>query len=362
MGDLLAGIQTIDLDDGLFPDRPDYGNQGAQKNVLLWVNYFEMAFRSPKMVLYVYNMAFEAFPPKGSPPPEKEITVPDGKKLMQVVRCALETSTFNEIKSDIATDFGNTLISCKKLGTSQMQTGQFKFWAENEVEDGKPNPRKKAIRFRMTLTHSRDLCVSDLLSYLASATRTGEAYESISSIIQALDIIVGHYAKLSLDKMTPKRGKVFPQEPTADEKFKLEGPKSTLGYLQGVRGAFASVRATTDRTLVNCNACCGAFYRPGPLEQLFAMFIPNPNPSLAQLKKLEKAIQGLRVEFDHLRDENGQPIRSIRTIFGLAHPYGGPKEVKFQHAEDNQEYTVAAYWTKKSTILTGSALEFLTFV
>ena len=162
MGDLLNRIQTIDLNDGLFPSRPDYGDQGVQKNVPLWANYFEMVLRDPKMIVYLYKMNFEAFPPKGSPPPEKAIKVPEGKKLVQVIRCALETSTFKEIHSNIATDFGKMMISCKKLDDSQMQTGQFKFWAENEIENGKSNPRKKAIRFQMTLEDSGEIRVSDL--------------------------------------------------------------------------------------------------------------------------------------------------------------------------------------------------------
>ena len=350
MGDLLDRIQTIDLNDGLFPSRPDYGDQGVQKNVPLWANYFEMVLRDPKMVLYLYKMNFEAFPPKGSPPPEKAIKVPEGKKLVQVIRCALETSTFKEIQSNIATDFGKMMISCKKLDSNQMQTGQFKFWAENEIENGKSNPRKKAIRFQMTLEDSGEIRVSDLLGYLASSTKECGPYERILPIVQALDIILGHYGKLSLNIATPKRSKCFPLEPTGSEKFKLEGPIATQGYLQGVRGFFASVRATTDRTLVNCNACCGAFYKPGPLESLFAMFITGKK---SELKDLEKAIQGLRVALTHLKDEKGQPMPSLRTISGLARPYGGPNDVTFYHKKEEKTYTVAEYWKQQGISLLG---------
>lgn len=164
-------------------------------------------------------------------------------------------------------------------------------------------------------------------------------------IVQAFDIILDHHGKLSLNIATPKRGKCFPLDPTED--FRLEGPKGTPGYLRGVRGFFASVRATTDHTLVNCSACCGAFYKPGPLENLFAMFLPSQNATHEQQKRLEKAIQGLRVEFSHRKDENGQPIPSIRTIFGLAHPYRGPKKVEFHHKKENRNYTVADYWKKQ---------------
>lgn len=348
MGDLLNRIQTLGIDDDLFAVRPDHGVQSVRNEFSLWANYFEMALQKPNLVLYLYQMSFEAFPPKGEPPPEKEITIPTGKKLMQVIRCALETSTFTEIKSEVATDFGKTLISCKKLEESQMQTGQFKFWAENEIENEVPKPRKLATRFRMTLEKKGQLHLSNLLKYLASNTKREGAYEDTMPLVQALDIILDHYGKLSLKIATPKKGKCFPLEPT--EPFDLEGPKGTRGYLRGVRGFFASVRATTDRTLVNCNACCGAFYKPGPLDLLFAMFIPSRNANYEQLKRLEKAIQGLRVELDyHKNDDDGQPMRSLRTIFGLAHPYRGPKELEFHHKKENKTYTVADYWKKQGT-------------
>lgn len=344
MTDHLARVQTSPGDKSLLPIRPDYGDQGAKRNVPLWANYFQMALKNPSLVLYFYDMTFEAFPPKGAP--EKEITIPKGKKLMQIIRCALGTSTFEGITSTIATDFGKTLVSCKELESDQLQTGQFKFWAENETK-----PRKRAIRFRMTLRKYDDIRVSKLLDYLASSTKIEGAYESVLPIIQALDIILGHSGKFSLETATPKQGKCFPLHPKKDitEKFKLEGPKGTPGYLQGVRGYFASVRATTNTTLVNCNACCGAFYKPGPLVDLFAMFIRNQNPSHEDMKRLEKAIQGLRVELTHLEDE-----RPLRTIFGLVRAggaYKGPRGVSFDHEKDEKRYTVADYWTKKGTFL-----------
>lgn len=266
---------------GLFPVRPDYGDQGIQKNVPLWANYYQMTVQNPDLVLYSYDMIFEAFPAKGSPDTEKEMTVPECKKLMQIIRCALRLSTFDDIKSDIATDFGKTLISSKKLENGQLQTGQFKFWAENEIQNGVPSPRTKAIRFRMTLRlrENDGLRVSKFLDYLVSSDKIEGAYENVLPMVQALDIILGHSAKLSLETVTPKQGKCFPLKDT--EAFKLEGPKGTKGYLEGVRGYFASVRTTTNRLLINCNACCGAFYRAVPLVEVFRMFIGDQNPTPA---------------------------------------------------------------------------------
>ena len=341
MGDSQAHIQAVDPLDGVFASRPDWADQGT--NAFLLANYFEMVFENPKLDLYVYNMSFAAFPPKDLPPSDEAISVPDGKKLVQVVRCALATSTFDKIKSDIATDFSRMLISCRKLESSQMQTGQFKFWAENENENGVPKPRKHAIRFQMILEHKHTLCLSELVRYLASGTQGRGANGTTSLIVQALEIILGHHGKLSLQFVTPKQGKCFPKEPTGAETFMLENP----GYLQGVRGFFASVRATTNRTLVNCNACYGAFYKPTPLVNLYKVLARGQKSFWEVCKRFESAIQGMRVEITHLRDDKGGLMPSNRTIFGLARPYGGPKEVSFYHQEDDKTYTVADYWQRQ---------------
>lgn len=97
----------------------------------------------------------------------------------------IEPSNLQRNRSDIATDFSKLLISCKKLESSQTQTGRFKYWAENETKS-----RKKATRFQNTLKDNCQLCVSDLLNSLASRTNRKEAYENTLPIIQVLDIIV----------------------------------------------------------------------------------------------------------------------------------------------------------------------------
>lgn len=179
-----AHLQTVDLTDGLFALRPDFGSQG---NVKLWANYFAMAFRNPKLVLYIYEMIFKAFPPKSSSDPDKELSVPEGKKLVQVVRCALNNSNMQKVKSGIATDFSKKLISSTKLSSEQMQTGRFGFMAENET-----SPRTNPNRFQMFLQQTGELCVSDLIAYLASGEQGRGVHENVMPIIQALDIIIGH--------------------------------------------------------------------------------------------------------------------------------------------------------------------------
>lgn len=356
MGDSNAHVQTIDVRDGLFATRPDDGIRKFGKPVELWANYFPIIFKKPGLVLYIYEMTFKSFYPVDSTTPDKELTVPEGKKLIQVVRCALKTSNFVGVDSHIATDFSKKLISCTRLEQEQMKTKIFDFWAENEIVNGTPRPRQKPIRFQMFLAHTQELHLSDLTAYLLSHTHDRVAYERSLPIVQAFDIILGYRAKSSLEVATPKQGKVFPWEPTDAARFELNDPERNPTHLRGIFGFFASVRATTNRTLVNCNACCGAFYKPGPLKNLFAMFIPDRGPSLEQCKRLESTIRGLRVELTHLRDDRNQPIRALRTIFGLAHPYGGPNDVKFDHEADEKTYTVSKYWSKQGRSIWGGTI------
>ena len=204
--------------DGLFAPLPDFGYQGS---VQLWANYFGTAFKNPKLVLYIYERTFKAFPPKASMDPNEELSVPEGKKSVQVIRCALITSNMQKVKSDIATDFSEKLISCKKLGRDQMESGEFSFRPENETTL-QTNPN----RFQKFLQQKGGLCVSDLLAYLASNAQGRGLHENIQPIIQALDIILGHRAKLSLNTATPKRDKCFPSDQPTTQHFSSWVPQT----------------------------------------------------------------------------------------------------------------------------------------
>lgn len=94
MAHSFALVQTVDAKDGLFALRPDVGHQGS---VQVWANYFGMAFRNPKLVLYILEMTFKAFPPKASPDPNEELSVPEGKKLVQVIRYGLSISNMQKV-------------------------------------------------------------------------------------------------------------------------------------------------------------------------------------------------------------------------------------------------------------------------
>ena len=336
--DASAHIQTVDPQNSLLAIRPDYGNQSPKGSDSLWANYFQMNLTNKLLVLYLYTIYLETFDSDSKPLSEAEKAAPTGKKLVQIIRCGLRTPTFNKVQSDIATNFSNMLTSCRKLGNDQIQTDKFKFWAENEIRNGIPRPRSNALQYRMTLKQNGELRISDLLDYLASGTQGRGANENISQIIQALDMILCYRSKLDFSNVaTPKKGKCFPIGANTDF-FNLTR-YGAYSYLQGVRGFFASVRASTDRTLVNCNACCGVFYQPGSLVTLYNSFLPA-NPSSYDYKRLQSAIRGLRVQPTQPQDS------PVRTIFGLTRDYEGPRKASFT-AEDGIHYTVEKYWAKK---------------
>ena len=161
MAHSFAHVQTVDAKDAFFTIRPDFGYHGS---VLLWANFLGMALGNSKLVLYIYKMTFKAFSPKASTDPNEELSVPEDKKSVQVIRCALNTSNMQKVKSDTATDFSKKLLACKKLGRNQIEPGKFSFRAENETI-----LRTNPDRFQMFLLQKGEICVSDLLAMATNA-------------------------------------------------------------------------------------------------------------------------------------------------------------------------------------------------
>ena len=148
--------------------------------------FFRDGFQKPKIGSLHYEMTFKVLSPKASPDPNEELSVPEGKELVQVVRCALSTLNMQKVKSDIATNFSKILISCKKLGSDQVKTGKFSFQAENET-----TLRTDPNRVQMFLQQKGELCFSDLLGYLASSAQGRRLHENIglSSRLSKLSLV-----------------------------------------------------------------------------------------------------------------------------------------------------------------------------
>jgi hypothetical protein len=98
--------------------------------------------------------------------------------------------------------------------------------------------------------------------------------------------------------------------------------------LEVIKGYYSSVRAATGRILLNVNVSHAVFYRPERLEVLMDGFRQEHGRNLVSLQKF---LKGVRVQVTHLparKDKNGQSIRRIKTIFGLANKNDGHGQEK----------------------------------
>ena len=324
LSDTLQGLSGLSLSGKTrqHPSRPGYGTRGA--NVLLWANYFEVA-TNPALVLYRYNISV-------SP------TVA-GKKLIQVVRLLLEGPLAN-FRDDIVTDFKSILFSRTKLESSIFGVT---YKAEGEDE---PLPNAPMYQIRPDLDGA--LTVSELSDFLNS-TNINVPDQNNGPILQALNILMGHYAKASPMIAAVGKSKAFPSGQDAQ--------KMPLGTgLIAIKGFFSSVRVAATRILLNVNVTNGAFYDPVPLDQLIQTY---SNTHGRNAFSLERFLKRVRVRSTHLpekKNKAGQTILRVKTISGLATPNDGynqphpPKVPAFGAGAEKVQF-----WWSESTPASGSA-------
>lgn len=316
------------------PARPGYGTKGTQ--IKVWANYVEMVPRLD-LVLYSYDVA--------------EIT-PNltGKKRSQLIRLMMtEASELADYRDDIVSDFKATIISRKKL-----ELGNEKINVTYRAE-GEDEPKPRATTHTIVCKFTKTLSTQSLMEYLTSTDLSvvGQ-YDSKLEMVQALNIFLKHYVKSANNLATIGASKSFSVGVNADA--------ADLGSgLKAIRGFFTSVRAATNRILVNINVSHGAFYQEGQLSRLMDAY------GRRNLRSLEKFLKRVRVRTTHLppkKNKQGQEIPRVKTIYGLAavekrrwahlaHPprvsaFGaGPKNVEFWWSED-------APMTKKTASVPGA--------
>lgn len=267
---------------------------------------------SPDLVLYRYSVAIK---------PEAK-----GRKLRRIIEMMLESPGYDGLKNDIVTDFQQVLISRKKLGTDTAEV-KLKYRAEDEDE-----PLPNADNYELHVEQTSSFSISDLLDYINSTNSTA-IYADKLSMVTALNIFLGHYAKATPGITTVGSSKAY----------SLSGDSWDLGSgLRALRGFFSSVRLATCRILVNVNVNHGALFDPLRLDRLMEKVSLWNQPV-----KLQGFLKYVRVRTTHLPDKKnkaGVAIARFKTIAYLAntddghgtpHPprvqkFGaGPKHVEF---------------------------------
>lgn len=302
------------------PARPAYGTQG--KPIKVWANYVEMV---PKADLVLYSYDVSEIKP--------EVT---GKKRSQLIRLMInEAPELAKYRDDVVTDFKATLISRSKF---ELESEDIKVTYRAEGED---EPKSGAAPHTVTCKFTKTLSTQRLLEYLTSTNLSvvGQ-YDSKLEIVQALNIFLKHYVKSANNLATIGASKSFSTAANADTYDLGSG-------LKAIRGFFTSVRAATNRILVNVNVSHGAFYQEGQLSRLIDAY--QQGSRHANYRSLEKFLKKIRVRTTHLKvkkNKAGLEVPRVKTIYGLAadekwrwrnmtHPplvtrYGaGPKGVQF---------------------------------
>lgn len=303
------------LEPGL-PQRPGFGTRG--KEVVLWTNYFNMMAYG-ELLLHRYSIEVVG---------DSASRNPTGKKLRRVVQLFLEEH-LAQYGHDVATDFKSNLLSKTALELEEEYAVTYRVEDEDD-----PAPNAKVYRVRVRPTGM--LTVSELMDHLTSA-HTTQLFGSKEEIIQALDIVVGHYPKAAAYIASIGANRHFRLDAATSEKFDLGAGLTAL------RGFFVSVRAATARILVNVQVKHVAFYDDGPLDRLIHAFrVPNgPNKV-----RLWNFLKKLSVDVTHIVKLNnaGKRIPRLKQLNGFAtrddgrgqeHPprvldFGaGSKEVEF---------------------------------
>ncbi|KAH8756300.1 argonaute-like protein [Diaporthe sp. PMI_573] len=284
---------SLSLDSSaLLPARPGYGTEGQP--ITVYANYVPLVPRSD-LTLYSYDVA-EIKP---------EVV---GKKRTQVIRLLVnESPELESYRGDMVTDFKSTLISRKQLDLG----GPEKVIEVTYKAEGEDEPKERAPKYKVAVKYTKTLTVGDLMSFLTS-TNPAVQYNSKLEMIQGLNIFLKHWAKSNNNVATIGASKTFSMSGNADNLDLGRG-------LTALRGFFTSVRAATNRILVNVNVSHGAFYNEGKLTNLIAAYNPRPDPS--GWRSLEKFLKRVRVRTTHLKEKKnrkGEVIHRAKTVFGLA--------------------------------------------
>ena len=297
-----------------YPQRPGYGTAG--RPVTLYANYLPLTAVSKKLFRYNVSIAAEASGRE-----------PAGRKARQIVRLLLEEH-FADRLDKIATDYRSTLISCVKLPEKGKYNVRYK--DEND-EDYPESPRV----YKVTCQGTGTLHPADLVNYLTSSNASA-LLDTKPEIIQALNVILGHYPKANRAVVSVGANKHFSLDPATMERANLGGG------LEVLRGFFVSVRAATARILLNVQVKYLACFQEGPL----GMVIGDYQRTNRNLYRLEAFLKRMRVRVTHIKRKtgSGKARLRIKTIAGLAtkadgrgaHPQpkvarhgAGPHEVQF---------------------------------
>lgn len=249
-----------------------------------------------------------------------------------------ESAELAGYRHDVVTDFKSILISRKRFPIKN-DTHFINIKYKSEGED---DPLDQAQVYKIYITLTKTLTLGELMADLTSTNPTVQ-YDSKLEMIQGLNVFLNHYAKTNDALVNIGSSKTFVWSAGSENSVDLgQG-------LRAIRGFITSVRAATNRILININVSHGAFYQEGVLTSLMRAFKAQPS-KMATVYELGTFLTNLRVRTSHLsekKNRHGVLVLRQKSIWGLARAYrpknapglekppqvrhfgAGPKDVKF---------------------------------
>ncbi len=287
------------------PHRPSYGIIGDR--VEFQTNYFPVKLPR-ELVLHRYSITIDVRVDKEG----KKLPEPKNKKMKQIIKILLSDLETSKPRFPIVTDFKSTLV-CSKEIPKDWWDPLIKYYHEDDIGPGN-DPQAYQLHIEEVLPR---LGVSVLMDSLASP-HTVPPYAQRESMLQALNILLGHHAKSTRTTTMVGGNRAFPNTKDTEKASLTEG-------LEAIRGYFSSVRLASSRTLVNVNVSHGAFYEAIDLPKLIDKWATKDYQLFgdADWARLEAFLKGLKVRTNYLKDENGNRITQVQSIKACASPGDG---------------------------------------
>jgi len=304
---------ALSLDQPL-PRREAYGTEG--RPVVLRTNYFNLTLRSKSQLVYRYDVQVE---------PSDGVS---RKKVRRYMELLLEQAIFTGINA--VTDYSTIVITDAKLKLLN-DPSSFQITIHERPEEPFPAPtseeaaERRTARTKRTRTlkirYATPYSIDELFSF-AGAQSQPTSYTAKGDVVQALNIILSGAANKQNYIANAGQNKFYPYEDVYGNHQNYERQSLRWGLL-ALRGYYSSVRVGPQRVLVNLNVSSGAFYEPGPINQLMDNFLQGKDKTNSRtLRELSAFIKGLKVVTRHVKEKNHQGeevlVRKVRSVLGLA--------------------------------------------
>ena len=214
----------------------------------------------------------------------------------------------------VATDYKSNLVCTTKI-LQDLLNVEVTYFHENDRATGSDSP-KYLVRIKEIPPH---LTTSHLKAFLTS-TESDAQYDLKEPMLQALNILFGHYAKSTPTTTMVGGNRAF----TSDQNTER---LSLNAGVEAVRGYFLSVRLGSFSSMVNVNVSHSAFYEAVTLEKFVGkMPAISKETGNAYYHRLEAFLRDIRVRTEYLKDRSRNQVTKMFPIKAFATTEDGQRQ------------------------------------